>query len=459
MCRMPPETSSARPTRAASRRATSTTRLDRQTSATFNGGAVAFEYDNSTIGGPYAKGRLTKVTDPSGVTTYLYDALGRVVRKTQTVGTDATAKTFATSYQYAAGRLTGITYPSGRNLSYAFDAQGRVTGITVAGQVVLSWRDLLSFRTGRRAGPGRTARSISAPTIADGRVATVTTGPDTATFGGGGWTFGYDSLDRLTGATLPQGESFAYAYDGNGNRKQETRAGAATNYGYFAASNRLQNVTGAAARTFVYDAAGNLTNNGSVTFTYDGRGRLTQVSNGYRYAINGMGQRVSKSGPGGTTYFVYDEQGHLIGEYDASGAVRQELVYLADTPVASVRPAASGGIDIYPIYTDHLNTPRLITNAANRTVWEWPLDTFGAGAANENPSGLGTFSFNLRFPGQYYDAETGLHYNYFRDYDPSIGRYVESDPIGLKGGSNTYAYAKANPIDESDPLGFARKPR
>ena len=101
--------------------------------------------------------------------------------------------------------------------------------------------------------------------------------------------------------------------------------------------------------------------------------------------------------------------------------MRQELVYLADTPVASMRPAAGGGVDIYPIYSDHLNTPRLITNAANRTVWEWPLDTFGAGAANENPSGLGVFSFNLRFPGQYYDAETGLHYNYFRDYDPSVG--------------------------------------
>jgi RHS repeat-associated protein len=98
-----------------------------------------------------------------------------------------------------------------------------------------------------------------------------------------------------------------------------------------------------------------------------------------------------------------------------------------------MRPSAGGGVDIYPIYSDHLDTPRLITDAANRTVWEWPLDTFGAGPANENPSGLGVFSFNLRFPGQYFDAETGLHYNYFRDYDPSLGRYVESDPM-LRGG-------------------------
>ena len=154
---------------------------------------------------------------------------------------------------------------------------------------------------------------------------------------------------------------------------------------------------------------------------------------------------MSKSGPNGTTYFVYDEHGRLSGEYDASGIARQELVYLGDTPVASVRPAPNGGVEIYPIYTDHLDTPRLITNAANRTVWEWPLDPFGAAAANENPSGLGTFAFNLRFPGQYYDAETGLHYNYFRDYDPSVGRYVQSDPIGLKGGLNTYAYAYHTP--------------
>ena len=227
-----------------------------------------------------------------------------------------------------------------------------------------------------------------------------------------------------------------------------------TNYGYFAASNRLQGLTGAAAKSFVYDAAGNLTSNGSVIFTYDGRGRLTQVSNGYRYAINGLGQRVSKSGPGGTTYFIYDEQGHLLGEYDATGAARQELAYLGDTPVASLRPAAGGDVDIYPIYSDHLNTPRLITDAANRTVWEWPLDTFGAGAPNENPSGLGVFSFNLRFPGQYFDAETGLHYNYFRDYDPSVGRYVESDPIGLRGGIDTYAMSAFAPLRWSDLFGL-----
>ncbi len=418
--------------------------LNRQTLATFAGASVAYEYDSTATGGAFARGRLTKLADPSGSTAYAYDAWGRVLRKTHTVGSDASARSFAVSYQHAAGRMTDITYPSGRTLSYAFDAQRRVTGVTIGGQTVLSAATYLPFGAaqGWTWANGQEYRRAA---DLDGRIVSLTLGPDTAAFGSESWSFGYDSLNRLTTAALPQGETLAYAYDGNGNRKQETRAGALTSYGYFAASNRLQALTGAASRSFTYDAMGNVTSDGSATFTYDGRGRLTQTSGGYRYAINGLGQRVSKSGPGGTTYFAYDEQGRLIGEYDGTGAVRQELVYLDDTPVASVRPGLDGGTAVYPIYTDHLNTPRLITNQANQVVWEWKTDTFGAGAPNENPGGLGVFSFNLRFPGQYYDAETGLHYNYFRDYDPSVGRYVESDPIGLEGGRNTYAYVGNHP--------------
>jgi RHS repeat-associated protein len=106
------------------------------------------------------------------------------------------------------------------------------------------------------------------------------------------------------------------------------------------------------------------------------------------------------------------------------------------------------------VHPDHLNTPRVITNQAGQVVWRWDqTEPFGADPPNENPSGLGTFIYNLRLPGQHFDKETNLHYNYFRDYDPGIGRYVQSDPIGLPGGINTYAYANLNPLSYVDPTG------
>ena len=108
------------------------------------------------------------------------------------------------------------------------------------------------------------------------------------------------------------------------------------------------------------------------------------------------------------------------------------------------------------MHPDHLNTPRLVADATGTTVWRWDqAEPFGASPADEDPD-ANTLAFDLplRLPGQRYDAETGLHYNYFRDYDPSFGRYAESDPIGLRGGSNTYAYTRGHPLTQVDPLGL-----
>ncbi len=118
-------------------------------------------------------------------------------------------------------------------------------------------------------------------------------------------------------------------------------------------------------------------------------------------------------------------------------------------------PGPNGAIqNIHYLHSDHLGTPRVATNQADRIVWRWQGDAFGNTAAESDVDGDGqAVNINLRFPGQYYDDETGLHYNYFRYYDPSIGRYITSDPIGLDGGLNIYGYALSNPLTHIDPTG------
>jgi RHS repeat-associated protein len=132
-----------------------------------------------------------------------------------------------------------------------------------------------------------------------------------------------------------------------------------------------------------------------------------------------------------------------------SSALAREYVYLGGRPLALIEAGA-----VHWIHTDHLGTPQKLTDAAGQVVWDAVLRPFGEAHALTGPAEL-----NLRFPGQLHDPETGFHYNYFRDYDPVIGRYLQSDPIGLSGGLNTYAYAEANPVVWIDPEGLATKSR
>jgi RHS repeat-associated protein len=146
--------------------------------------------------------------------------------------------------------------------------------------------------------------------------------------------------------------------------------------------------------------------------------------------------------------------GVLAGSYSLTARVTDNQG--AATTSAAVNVTVNTGVaQMYFIHTDHLNTPRVITNQAAQVVWRWDhAEPFGSNPPNENPSGLGAFTCNLRLPGQYFDRETNTHYNYFRDYDPGIGRFPQSDPIGLAGGINTYSYVGSNPLSRTDPLGL-----
>jgi len=131
---------------------------------------------------------------------------------------------------------------------------------------------------------------------------------------------------------------------------------------------------------------------------------------------------------------------------------------LQSVPLALTVGTAPGAATAYFIHTDQLNTPRAITDGSGKLVWQWDSDPFGKDAPNEQPAGQPAFTFNQRFPGQQFDRESNLHYNYFRDYDPALGRYIQSDPKGLAAGANTFGYVFANPLRNIDPLGLQADP-
>jgi RHS repeat-associated protein len=213
---------------------------------------------------------------------------------------------------------------------------------------------------------------------------------------------------------------------------------------------------GSCTRTkYSYDAAGNTVAYGSLGFSYNNRGRAATTTGGSTdYLYNALGQMIEKSGTAGTTIFMQDEAGHLLGEYDGSGNLVEETIWLGDIPVATMQPNGSGGVNIFYVHTDHLNTPRKVAQPSTGTLaWRWDADPFGTATPDQNPAGLGTFAYNLRLPGQYYMAETGLNQNVARDLDPQTGRYIESDPAGLDSGVGTYTYVYNNPLRWVDVTG------
>jgi RHS repeat-associated protein len=270
--------------------------------------------------------------------------------------------------------------------------------------------------------------------------------------------FQYDGLDRLVaqknGATTVEG----FSYDATGNRLSKTSSGVTEAYVYPATSHQLTSVNGV-SRT--YNAVGDLKSNGKVggNFNYDDDHRLKKLSSAKDALYNALGQRVLKLAgtAAGSTVFVYDEAGHLVGEFSGvTGTVDKQYVWLDETLVGVI--SAFDASTYQYVETDHLGTPRAIIHPTkNVIIWRWDMNerAFGEHSPNQNPDGDSlSYKLNLRYPGQYYDSESGFNYNYFRDYDPATGRYIESDPIGLAGGTSTYGYVGGNPLSHLDPYGL-----
>jgi RHS repeat-associated protein len=175
----------------------------------------------------------------------------------------------------------------------------------------------------------------------------------------------------------------------------------------------------------------------------------------------------------GYTYY-YDEDGSLLYEQGSGGANStgsSHYVYLP-TPAGPMPIATYTGSKHYAVQTDHLNTPRRLTNSSKQVAWQWAFSAFGdehptlarnrfvdpSITPNAGTTTIAEVTFNLRYPGQYFDKESGLSYNYFRSYDSRTGRYTQSDPIGLDGGWNKFAYVEGNPLSFTDPLGLVAKP-
>ncbi|WP_314104928.1 RHS repeat-associated core domain-containing protein [uncultured Stenotrophomonas sp.] len=447
---------------------------------------VGYSYDVAPAacddGERFAKGRLGQVQHAAGSTAYCHDRLGQVTRKVQTVnGVSSTVR-----YAYTAGgRLSQLTYPDGSVVDYVRDKLGRISQIGLTRrdqprQVVVTDVTYAPFgpATGWIYGNGR---KLERPVDNDYRVQAV---HDAAAGGlslsyrydavgniielnnGTGEEvlarYGYDRLGRLTqtqdGATGTPIET--YTYDATGNRISISTASGTASYIYPVGSHRLIAVDGIVRN---HDAAGNTVSVGGNELVYNDAGRLMQIMQAEMptesYAYNHRGERVLRSlVSGGGQVTLYDEAGKWLANHGVAGNPLQQAIWLDDFPVAIVDFGIESSPDLSYIQPDQLGTPRAVLDPGRDvTIWEWSAksEVFGYQAPNSDPDGDGTiFNLDLRFPGQQATISSDVFYNYQRDYDPSVGRYLQSDPIGLQGGISTYLYSEASPLDRADPLGL-----
>ncbi|HGN0608889.1 TPA: RHS repeat domain-containing protein, partial [Pseudomonas aeruginosa] len=420
---------------------------------------VQYRYD-LTADGNKGIGRLGAIEGARDSLVYRYDERGNLVEQVRSIRLDQQTLLDRVTYRYdAANQLLEIGYPSGLAIGYPRNAGGQVASVTLAvgdkapsplvGQIAY-----LPFGPLQRLTWGN-GITLSREYDQDYQLLRQKVGPWQSDYQHdangniqqhrhslwGTLDYQYDPLDRLTEERGVQGGR-SYAYDAVGNRTQRSdnpaSGGTASSqdYQYAPDSNRL---TAIGTQVVTSDAAGNLTQDRPARkLAYDAQGRLQSVSlDGQQvaeYRYNALGQRIVKLTPESITTYLYGPDGQLLGEAEHDGSGRklraQYYLWLDSLPLATIdadydAQGKVGNPTLLYLHGDHLDTPRLATDASGQIAWQWQSDAFGRGEALSQ----GSTQVNLRFPGQYYDAESGLHYNYFRDYDPETGRYVESDPV------------------------------